>query len=130
MIPFKRLFRKNSITPPSSPSPALDRFLRSMKIGYVEWHDGIGYDLSALRELNPTELKPVESLLISNKDRDWRDVQALAALKTPPAIEALRTCLDSPNIDVKLHAVRHLKEMNIEDRIEAIVLDTLPSTSI
>lgn len=117
--------------PPSPPaSPALERFLKSMQIGFIEWHDGIGYDLDALKELGPQELKRVESLLISQKDADWRDVDALAALKTGPAIEALKECLHSPNIDVKLFAVKHLKQMNVVDRIEEIVVETLPDTKI
>lgn len=115
---------------PPPPSPALERFLKSMKIGFIEWHDGIGYDLEALKELGPHELKQVEALLISQKDADWRDVDALAALKTGPAITALKECLQSPNIDVRLFAVRHLKEMNVVDRIEEIVVATLPDTKI
>jgi hypothetical protein len=117
-------------TPPLPTSPALERFLKSMQIGFIEWHDGIGYDLDALKELGPLELKWVESLLISQKDADWRDVDALAALKTGPAIEALKECLQSPNIDVKLFAVKHLREMNVVDRIEEIVVETLPDTKI
>src|SRR5689334_21316634 len=59
----------------SKPTNPLDKFLQSMKIGYMEWHEGIGYDLNALRELSPDELKQIESLLIAHKDRDWRDVE-------------------------------------------------------
>ncbi len=111
-------------------SPALEKFLRSMQIGYIEWHDGIGYDLDALRNLQGAELKQIESLLISRKDLDWREVEALASLNTAPAIEALKECLHSENIDVRLFAVRYLKEMNIEDRVDEIVVDTLPDTKI
>lgn len=120
---LKKIFGKPS-------SPALEKFLKSMEIGYMEWHDGIGYDLSAMRELCGKELKQVETLLISGKDRDWRDVEALAALNTPSAIEALKECLLSQNIDVKLFAVRYLKEMNVVDRVEEIIVSTLPSTKI
>lgn len=79
---LKRLFGKKS-------SPALERFLQSMKIGHTEWHDGTGYDLKALRELSGEEVKQVENVLVSRKDWDWRDVEALAAVNTPWAIEAL-----------------------------------------
>jgi len=120
---LKKLFGKKS-------SPALEKFLRSMKIGYTEWHDGTGYDLRALRELSGEEVKRVENLLVSRKDQDWRDVEALAVLNTPRAIEALKECLRSKNIDVRLFAVRYLKEMNILDRVDEIVVNTLPSTKI
>jgi hypothetical protein len=121
---------KPSNQPVPPPSPTLERFLKSMQIGFIEWHDGIGYDLDALKELEPQELKRVEALLISRKDADWRDVDALAALNTPPAIEALKECLSSSNIDARLFAVKHLKEMNVVDRIEEVVVETLPMTKI
>lgn len=101
-----------------------------MKIGYIEWHDGIGYDLEALKEMNPEEIKSIETLLISRKDQDWRETEALAALNTGPAIEALKDCLRSYNMDVRLFAARYLKEMNIADRVEDIVVETLPLTKI
>jgi hypothetical protein len=120
---LKKLFGKKS-------SPALEKFLQSMKIGYAEWHDGTSYDLNALKELSGEEVEQVEELLISRKDQDWRDIEALAALKTPRAIEALQECLRSKNIDVRLFAVRYLKEMNIVDRVEEVVVNTLPATKI
>ena len=57
-------------------------------------------------------------------------MDALAALHTPAAIQALRECLHSPNIDCRLIAVRHLKVMGIEDQVEAVVLATLEETRI
>jgi hypothetical protein len=51
---LKKPFPQKSNKPPS---PTLDKFLQSMKIGYVEWHDGIGYDLEALGELRGEELR-------------------------------------------------------------------------
>jgi len=73
---IKRVFQKTSINLNPSSSPALIRFLKSMHIGYAEWHDGVGYDLNALKE-----------------------------------------CLASKNIDVKLFAARYLKEKNVVDRL-------------
>jgi hypothetical protein len=127
---LKNLFRKMSTKSTTSTSTALEKFIQSTQIGHKEWHDGIDYDLSMLNELNSEELKQVESLLISRKDQDIRDVKGLATIKTPAAIEALKECLHSKNIDVKLYAARYLKEMNIADRIEEVVIDTLPLTKI
>ena len=76
-----------------------------MRIGYLEWHDGIGYDLDALTQMSPYDLKTIETLVISRKDQDWRDVEALAALNTPHTIAALQECLHSRNNYVKLFAV-------------------------
>jgi hypothetical protein len=109
---------------------ALQRFLDSMKIGYNEWHDGIGYDLNALKKMSPEELKQVEELILTRKDSDWRDVEALAALNTPSTIQALKDCLQSNNFDARLFATKYLKEMGIEDHVEEIVINTLPETKI
>lgn len=116
--------------PNTSASPALEQFLQSMHIGFIEWHDGIGYDLDALKELEPQELRDVETLLISRKNMDWRDVEALAALNTHDTIDALKECLHSNNNDVKLFAVKHLKEMNVVDSIDDVIVETLPETKI
>jgi hypothetical protein len=123
-------FQRISDEPNRCDLPPLERFMQSMNIGYIEWHDGIGYALSALSELNQDELQTVESLLIERKDQDWRDVEALAALATPAAIQALKECLQSTNLEGRLFAVKFLKDMRIEDRVEEILLDTLPQTAI
>jgi hypothetical protein len=123
-------FKRESSAPEPASGKAYDRFMESMKIDYYKWHDGVGYDLDALNELNSTELKQVEDLLISRKDSDWRDVEALAALSTPFSIQALRDCLASPNVECRLFAVRFLKELNIEDHIEEVLVRTLPETTI
>jgi hypothetical protein len=124
------LFQRISGPPEPSSKPALERFLQSMKIGYIEWHDGIGYDLDALNEMTAKELKQVESLILARKGQDWRDVEALAELNTPFTIQALKECLKSNNFDVRLFAVKFLKEMNIVDKVEDIVVNTLPLTKI
>jgi hypothetical protein len=123
-------FQRTSGAPNPSSKPAMERFLQSMNIGYMEWHDGIGYDLDTLKEMNLKELNQVESLILSRKAQDWRDVKALAALNTPFTIQALKDSLASNNFDVRLFAVKFLKEMDIEDHIEEIVVNTLPLTKI
>ena len=78
---------------------ALERFAASMAIGYDEWHDGIGYDLTALAEASQAERGAIESLLLPRAEQDWRDVEALAALDTPAARVALLRAL-SPRSEV------------------------------
>lgn len=108
----------------------MQRFLQSMNIGYIEWHDGIGYDMAALKQLYGAERDQAEEILIANKDRDWRDVEGLATLATPRAIQALHDCLHSTSSDVRLFAVRYLKEMGISDHVEEVLIETLPRTRI
>ena len=47
--------RKNSVLS-SSDSP-LKRFEESMKIDYEKWHDGVGYDLEAIKSASPEQRK-------------------------------------------------------------------------
>ncbi len=74
------------------PSPEYQRFLESLEIGFEEWHDGIGYACEALAGLPPEERAAVETLLVARLTASgtWRDVEALEALGTPGAKEALR----------------------------------------
>jgi hypothetical protein len=62
-------------------SPAYDRFIKSMQVGYDQWHDGIGYDLDALAALTADERADARKLLAGRAGRDWRDVEALEALQ-------------------------------------------------
>jgi len=91
------------------PSPAYERFERSMHIGYEEWHDGTGYDLTALAELTAEERASVEALLISRLSgpADWRDIEALAELKTPAAVDAIDRARKHSNSEVRQHALEY-----------------------
>lgn len=72
-------------------SETYQQFLDSMKIGFEQWHDGTGYDLDALGQLEAEEKASIEKLLIENllREGDWRDVNALVALGTPSAWKAV-----------------------------------------
>src|SRR5262249_46830232 len=64
--------------PPATPQggDAASRFLSSMVMTFDMWHDGIGYDLDALAEVQPSSLAAIETALINHKPRDWRDIEA------------------------------------------------------
>ena len=62
------------------PHSPLARFERSLRVDHEKWHDGVGYDLDAIREAAPDELASMEALLLERDVRDWRDVEALAAV--------------------------------------------------
>lgn len=126
---FKKLFGNKS-TPTSTKNEPMDKFLKSMNISYEAWRNGDSYDLNALKALSPAEIQEVEKILISRKDEDFRDIEALAALGTPAAIQALKDCLNSPNLSNRFHAVKCLKDAGIEDRVEETILNTLHLTRI
>ncbi|MGD9048210.1 MAG: HEAT repeat domain-containing protein [Anaerolineae bacterium] len=126
---LKKPFPQKSNKPPS---PTLDKFLQSMKIGYVEWHDGIGYDLEALGELRGEELRQVETLLISRKHLDWRDIDALAEIDSDEALSALKNALKSKNYEVRARAIEKLSQKGIISvrEIERLLVETIPLVSI
>ena len=80
---------------PSSPTP-LQRFEASMQIGFEEWHDGIGYDIEAMRRVSQAERDTIEQILINHSPRDWRDIEALAELNTKCARETIKEAIKTP----------------------------------
>lgn len=98
-------------TPPSPPGGSADRFARSMEIDYEKWHDGIGYDLEVLRAAPPADRAAIERLLLARGTKDWRDVEALAALDTPAAQAALRKALRSPDHEVRTAVHEYAPEL-------------------
>ncbi len=97
--PNMDLIRENQMRPAVEAEASLlvefnqtrvEQFRSSMVIDYEKWHDGIGYDLTLLTEMTGEERNEFETLLLARADRDWRDVEALAALQTARATEALK----------------------------------------
>lgn len=92
---------------PEVPRTPLDRFKASLKIDYEKWHDGIGYDLDAIREGSPEERRQMEELILESGGRDWRDIEALAVLDTPRARERLRRAAASGGPEVQMSVLSH-----------------------
>ena len=108
------------------------RFLDSMNIDYSKWHDGVGYDLDALRKLSPDEQTKVENIVIERGVNDWRDIDALAEIGSEKALSALKNALQSETYEVRIRAVERLSEKGIisEREIETILVETLPLVDI
>jgi hypothetical protein len=117
--------------PPRRPAAAavagspLDRFEQSLHIDHEKWRDGIGYDLDAIREASPEERASIEALLLQRGVRDWRDVEALAILKSPGAREALRSALASRDHEVALAVARHAPDLLDEEARAALIVRAL-----
>ncbi len=88
------------------PSADYNRFIASMTIGFDQWHDGTGYDLDALRELNGDERAQVERVLIDHLrfPGNWRDIESLNVLGTPGA----RSAIQNAATEHRLPEVRRL----------------------
>jgi hypothetical protein len=116
--------------PPSRPESPLERFKRSMIIDYEKWHDGIGYDLEVLRGASAQTLAAVETLLIERGVCDWRDVEALAALSTPRAREALTAAMNSKEHEVRAAVIQHAPELVPNTKRTASIIKTLGSADL
>lgn len=92
----------------------VQRFRSSMIIDYERWHDGIGYDLDALRQSTGEDRTAIEALLLNRGTADWRDIEALAALNTPQAGDMLRSVLDTNLHETRLAALRHAPHLFTE----------------
>jgi hypothetical protein len=111
------------------PGPGFQRFVESMKIGFEEWHDGIGYDVHAFAGMDDADRAAVEVVLLRNLagEGDWRDVEALAALGTPGSTAALKVAARHRNPKVKERALSALSALGgeaaagFEDEIERAV---------
>jgi hypothetical protein len=91
------------------PSEAYRRFMASTDIDYERWHDGIGYDLEALGELEGRERHDAESWLLARPNKDWRDLEALVALGSSPARAAVVNQLRYGKVEQRLWAARCLR---------------------
>jgi hypothetical protein len=113
-------------------SDAFKKFRQSMSIGYMEWHEGIGYDLVALAALPPQELVAAEDLLVARHAADWRDLEALDQIGSPRALRELENALRSKSIDIRIEAARRLAARSLltDSAIEATIVNALPTTTI
>ena len=91
-------------------------------IDYEKWHDGIGYDIEAVREAKPTERDAIEKLLINQSPLDWRDIEALAELRSTNSKKALIAAFHDGNAEVRIGIIRYAPELVSEaDRLKALV---------
>ena len=110
------------------PSKLFERFMASTEIDYERWHEGEGYDLDALRALDPDEAFRAEHWLLARAGNDWRDLQGLLALATPAARAAVVEQLRHGKLEQRLWAATYLEEdASLAVDREAAVIDGLGS---
>lgn len=112
------------------PSPLVERFRESMVMNHERWHDGTGYDISLLGEATPEEFLQIESILLSGGVRDWRDVEALAAIGTPVARERLRETYARGGGRLRLALAVHAAGHFTEEELCGILLPALRESGI
>jgi len=116
--------KKNDSKKSDQVSP-LQRFEKSMDIDYEKWHDGIGYDIEAIRLASSTERKTIEQMLISHSPRDWRDIEAIAEIDSETARETLKNAIRDPNPDVRVAVTRFAPSLVTDGERSQSVIDAL-----
>ena len=106
--------------------------MASMEMNYEKWHDGVGYDLVALQNVTEAERHILVSVLgehlLSNPD--WRDVEALGAIGTREALDALRNAMDSVDPKTRMYLEEQLTEMGEPANLEDSIINALRRTTM
>ena len=55
------------------PSSAYQKFVSSMETGYEDWHDGVGYDVDALKQITGPEQTAAIKILAEHLGREHRN---------------------------------------------------------
>jgi len=131
-IPKTNSKNPNNLTEEGNPSSStpLQRFEESMKIGFEEWHDGIGYDVAAIRIASQAELDAIEQLLINHSPRDWRDIEALAEINTKCARETIKEAIKDSNPVVRVAVARFAPKLITEKERSQSLVNALQNTEI
>lgn len=113
----------------SSVSP-LRRFEKSMMIDYEKWHDGIGYDLDAIRLASQIGRIAIEQMLIKHSPRDWRDIEALAQINTKSAMETIKNAIKDPNPAVRVAVTRYAPKLVTNSERSHSIIEALQHAKI
>jgi hypothetical protein len=102
--------------------------MASMEIDYDRWKEGEGYDLDAIKEMEPDEVFRLEHWLRSRANEDWRDLEALLAIGTDTARAAVVDQLRNGKLEQRLQAARLLEDdTSLAKDIEAAAVAGLES---
>jgi hypothetical protein len=115
--------KSNSVSP-------LRRFQKSMEIDYEKWHDGIGYDIDAIRLASQTERQAIEQMLIHHTPRDWRDIEALAEIDTRSARETIKNAIKDPNPEIRVAVTRYAPNLITKRERSQSILKALQHAKI
>jgi hypothetical protein len=102
-----KVARGKSVVPkPPRPkqSAAFRKFIASVPPLYEHWREDQTYDVAAIKKMKPAERDQAVKIL-TGRDITWREVVALAAIKTPEAQAALEAASNhQSSIDTRLAA--------------------------
>jgi HEAT repeat protein len=97
-----------------------------------EWRDGIGFDINSLQKVLDSERNALVKILAERLETnpDWREIEALVAIGTPAAKEAIRRAVEHGNRETRLYAAEQLAKMDEPENLERVIIETLRMTSL
>jgi hypothetical protein len=101
-----------------------------MEIDYEKWHDGVGYDLDALKSASQTERMAIEQMLIDHSPRDWRDIEALAQIDTETARKIIKEAIKDPNPAVRAATVRYAPNLISSSERNRSIIEALQHAKV
>jgi hypothetical protein len=135
----KEYFIMSDVHKPSSNAPEPDhdssgksnlaklRFLASMEMNHEKWHDGIGYDLAALDEMNEADRDSITDTL-ATLEEPWRSFEALARINSPKALAIINGALKHPSLEVRIVASRFAR--GADDAREQIIIEAIERSDL
>jgi hypothetical protein len=131
------MLKNNSNKPNKKPEKSnhtsltpLQRFKESMKIGFEEWHDGLGYNIAAIKIASQAELDKIEQILINHNPRDWRDIEALAEINTKSARKTIKEAIKDSNPVVRLAVTRFASDLITDNERKQSLIDAIQNVEI
>ena len=101
-----------------------------MQIDYEKWHDGIGYDIDAIKLASQAERKAIEQILIHHNPLNWRDIEALAQIDSKNAREILKNAIKDPNPAVRVAVTRYAPNLVTDSERSQSIIDALQHAGI
>jgi len=103
-----------------------------MNLDVDKWREGIGFDIEALKQVTDPEREALVTILAEQLEDhpDWRPIEALGAIGTPPAVEAIHGALREGSPETRLYAAEQLAEMGETEHLDRAIIDALRETSL
>lgn len=98
-----------------------------MQIDYMKWHDGVGYDIPLIAQASPEERQDIEKIMRERGAKDWRDIEAFAALGTRDAMHAASTCGQH---EIEVAVIDYAADFLSSDEKNAILIRALAHAEI
>ena len=103
-------------------TPIVQRFVQSMEIDYDKWREGESYDLALLESASDGERVSIQQILIQHSPRNWRDIEALAAINSPRGRAAIMESFSNADTETRMAVHRYAPELLTQQlRTDSIV---------